>query len=85
MSNLGMELSKVLFAHEPKLLACDLEASGRAAAEVSSLLGCILATLLVSNPDQFNTAFKAVMQNAYASAERTASKAAGIVSNITEH
>lgn len=45
--SLSVELSKVLFKHEPNLLACEAKAIGRATGEVAALLGCILANVIV--------------------------------------
>jgi len=82
--SLGMELSKVLWKEEPKLLVCDLEASARAAAEVSNLLGCILANVLAkSGDDAYWNACKAVMLNMDKSAHDTVAKAGRIVPNTT--
>jgi len=73
---LGMELSKVLFKHEPTLLACDLNASARAAAEVANLLGCILATVLAKKgQDAYVEAVHAAAMKAHATAVRTANNA----------
>lgn len=83
--DLGMALSKILFEHEPTLLACDMKASARAAAEVSNLLGCIMATVLVKNPNGYEAAFKAVILNAHKSAQDTAGKAANFTPNVTPH
>jgi len=80
---LGMALSRVLFEHEPGLLQCDMEASARAAAEVSNLLGCIMATVLVKSPQTYEAAFRAVILKANESAEKTASKAAKITPHLT--
>jgi NAD(P)H-hydrate repair Nnr-like enzyme with NAD(P)H-hydrate dehydratase domain len=84
MSSLGLELSKVLFREEPKLLVCDLEASARAAVGVADLLGCIMATVLKKSGDQaYHEAMKAVMMRANASALATANKADNIAPNTT--
>lgn len=80
---LGMALSKVLFEHEPTLLAADLDATARAAAEVSNLLGCIMATVLAKNPAGYEAAFRAVILRANDSAEKTARKAFNMVPNVT--
>lgn len=83
-SKLGMELSKVLFREEPKLLACDIDASARAAAEVSNLLGCIMATVLAKQGEQaYLVAMRAVMTNADKSAHATATKAFNMTPNTT--
>lgn len=73
--SLGMALSKTLFAHDPRLLACDLEATAKAAAEVSNLLGCLMATVLAKDPESFERAMNIVMENVLKSAEKTALKA----------
>jgi hypothetical protein len=78
---LGMALSKVLFQYEPTLLAADLDATARAAAEVSNLLGCIMATVLAKNPAGYEAAFKAVILKANDSAQATARKAFNMTSN----
>ncbi|MCK1479351.1 hypothetical protein IVB27_32575 [Bradyrhizobium sp. 197] len=83
--SLGMVLSKALFAHDPNLLACDLNATAKAAAEVSNLLGCLMATILAKDPDNFANAMQIVMSTVVKSAERTASKAAKIVPDLTNH
>jgi hypothetical protein len=84
MADLGMELSRVLFREEPKLLACDLEASARAAAAVSNLLGCILATVLAEKGEQaYFEACKTVMLKMNESAIATAAKAQGMTPNLT--
>lgn len=84
MSKLGMELSKVLFREEPALLACDLDASARAASEVSNLLGCILATVITKQGNNaYLEACKAVMLKMNESAVATANKAANIIPNLT--
>lgn len=75
MSSLGMDLSRVLFEHEPKLLACDAEASARAAAQVSNLLGCVMAVVMMNNPEGYEAAFKEVMLKVHESAQLTAAKA----------
>lgn len=85
MIGLGMALSRVLFEHEPKLLACDMDATARAVAEVSNLLGCIMATVLAKNPNGYEAAFRAVILKAHESAQKTANKAANIVPNVTPH
>lgn len=82
---LGMVLSKALFAHDPRLLACDLDATARAAAEVSNLLGCLMATVLVKDPGNFANAMQIVMQNVIKSAGKTATKAARITPDLTNH
>lgn len=84
MSKLGMELSKVLFREEPALLVADLPASARAAAEVSNLLGCILATVLTKQGnDAYLEACKAAMMRMNESAITTSTKAQSIAPNIT--
>lgn len=84
MSNLGMELSKVLFREEPRLLECDLEASARAAAAVSNLLGCIMATVLKKQGQQaYFEACKAVMLNMDKSAMKTAEQAETLIPHTT--
>jgi hypothetical protein len=84
MSKLGMELSRVLFREEPALLACDLDASARAAAEVSNLLGCILATVLTKQGEgAYLDAARAVMLNVNKSAQATAKRAESITPNTT--
>lgn len=76
MSHLGMELSKVLFREEPQLLACDLDASARAAVHVANLLGCILATVLKRQGEAtYEAALKAVVHKIHDSAVATAAKA----------
>lgn len=84
MSSLGMELSKCLFRHEPGLLAADLEASARAAAAVSNLLGCILATVLTKQGQPaYVEACRAVMLKMNEAALATANKALKIEPNTT--
>ena len=85
MSGLGMALSRVLFEHEPTLLVADMDATARAAAEISNLLGCVMATVLAKNPAAYEEAFRAVILNANASAEKTAHKASNMVPNVTPH
>jgi hypothetical protein len=76
MADLAMELSKVLFREEPKLLVADLEANARAAAAVANLLGAILATVLVKCGAQaYFDACKAVLLKVNESAIKTANKA----------
>jgi hypothetical protein len=82
---LGMALSRVLFEHEPKLLQCDMEASARAAAEVSNLLGCIMATVLTKSPQTYEAAFRAVILKAHESAQKTSGKALAMTPNVTPH
>lgn len=82
--SLGMDLSKVLFEHEPKLLAADLDATARAAAEVSNLLGCLMATVLAKNPSGYESAFRAVIQRAHESAQKTAAHAINLRANVTK-
>lgn len=69
MKSLGEELTEVLHRHEPMLLRADMDASARAAAQVSNLLGCILANVLTLRPDQYRSAFEAVCQQVHKSAE----------------
>lgn len=83
--SLGMALSKTMFAHEPKLLACDLDATAKAAAEVSNLLGCLMATVLAKDPENFAHAMQIVMSNVIKSAERTALKAEQTTPDMTNH
>lgn len=82
---LGMALSKLLFQMEPGLLEADLDASARAAAEVSALLGCIMATVLIKNPQEYPTAFKAVAQRIHDQAHKTAEQAFDLRPNTTAH
>jgi hypothetical protein len=85
MSELGMALSKVLFEHEPTLLVCDLEATARAAAQVSNLLGCVLANVMIKYPDGYEEIFKAVVAKIDESARDTLIKAANMTPNLTPH
>jgi hypothetical protein len=85
MADLGMELSKLLFAKEPGLLICDMDASARSAAALANLLGCVLATALKTNSLQYERAFKAVMHQVHKSACATADKADQIIPNLTPH
>jgi hypothetical protein len=85
MSKLGLDLSKVLFEHEPMLLVCDLEASVRAAAEVSNLLGYIMATMLVKYPEGYDAVFQAVIKKVRESAQEIANKAVTDNPNVTPH
>ena len=85
MADLGMELSRVLFREEPELLACDLKASARAAAAVSNLLGCVLATVLTKCGEQaYLEACKAAMSHMNKSAIDTANKAQNMTPNTTK-
>lgn len=83
--SLQIDLSKMLFAAEPGLLQNDLASSARAASEVSNLLGCIMATVLVKQPDNYEAAMKALLFRIHESAIATAGKAATIIPNITSH
>jgi uncharacterized membrane protein len=84
MTKLAMELSKVLFREEPKLLVADIEASGRASAEVANLLGCILATVATKcGQDAYETAMRTVVLKIHDSAMKTAEKAETMTPNTT--
>lgn len=72
MSNLEKALANTLFEHEPKLLACDLDATKKAAAEVANLLGWLMATIRTKDPDNFTDAMRLVFSNVFNAAERTA-------------
>ena len=74
--SLGLELSKVLFRHEPTLLANDTKASARAAQEVANLLGCILAAVFAKDGEPaYLDAMQAVALKIHDSAMRTTQKA----------
>ena len=82
---LGMVLSKVLFEREPKLLVADMDATARAAAEVSNLLGCIMANVMVKQPSNYEAAFKAIMSRVHEAALSTAGHAFTATTNNTPH
>lgn len=81
---LGMELSKVLFKHEPKLLEADHEATIRAAVAVADLLGCIMASVMVLRPREYEEAFLVITKRAHKSAMDTATKALNDKPNVTQ-
>lgn len=84
--SLGLQLSKVLFAHEPGLLVCDMNASARAAGQIANLLGCILATVLQKGGDAaYEQAFRAVALKIHRSACSTSDKAERQIPNVTPH
>lgn len=84
MTKLAMELSKVLFREEPNLLVADIEASGRASAEVANLLGAILATVVTRcGQEAYETAMRAVVLKIHDSAMKTAEKADTMTPNVT--
>lgn len=73
---LDIELSKVLFKHEPDLLACGPEATGRAAFAIANLLGCILANVLATQGSRtYEQVLRRLIQKMHESATATADKA----------
>ena len=84
MSDLGLDLSKVLFAAEPRLLECEMEASARAALAVADLLGCVMATVLKRQGQaMYLEAMRAVMARVNESAIRTVQIAETTTPNTT--
>lgn len=74
--SLGLELSKCLFANEPGLLQCDAEATGRSAAAVADLLGCVLANVCVMRgPEDYEKAIRMTMKRVHEGAMSTAARA----------
>lgn len=86
-ATLGLALSKVLFDHEPGLLVCDMEATAKAAAEIAELLGCILANVVLKQPDQYEELLPVIMKHIDAVAWDTAEKARKMAPhvNVTSH
>jgi hypothetical protein len=72
---LGMEIVTLLMQYEPELEACDLEATGRAAAVLADLLGCVLAAALARTPQEYPDFFIEVCERINTTALRTVTKA----------
>ena len=70
--SLEMALSKVLFKYEPKLLVSDSEATAHATAALVSLLGCVLASILIKHPNTYKEALRIVMSKINDTAMKTA-------------
>lgn len=84
--NLGLELSKVLFAAEPGLLNCDPAATGRATSAVANLMGCILATVLRTKGEEIYMAvIKDVMVRVHNSALATVERSLSVTPSNHRH
>ncbi|MBR1122129.1 hypothetical protein JQ628_11440 [Bradyrhizobium lablabi] len=73
--SLPMDLTKLIFEHEPELLACDIDATARAVNSVAAVLGCLMATILVTEPHDYEEAMQRVFRVMHESASKTALKA----------
>lgn len=59
--SLGMKISELIWEHDPKVTECDPEACARAANELAGVLGALVATLTIVEPDRHNQVMGLVM------------------------
>lgn len=78
---LAMDLTKVVFAAEPGLLNNDIAAGARAAAAAADLLGCIMATVFIKEPNNYQAAMEAIIVRVHEAAIGTAKRAAELVAD----
>lgn len=81
--SLQMKLTKLLFAEHPELMRADLRVSAEVCAELSNLLGCILAAVLLKQPGSYAAALQAVVKEIDKSACKTAKMATEASPNTT--
>jgi len=73
---LHVKIFKCVMKHNPKLLACDLEAAAEASQALGDMLGCLMAFVLVIDPHNYAERLRTLMTQINERAYKTACKSA---------